>query len=245
MEVYFLIAAVILLAAFTQGVTGFGSGLVAMALIPLFLPLRDAVPIVALLSLATNSSIMFQMRHHIERRKVLPMVLGALIGVPIGVYALKTLDAGLLKLVLGSILVGYVIYAFTGGDRRRWTVGDWWGLPAGTLGGVLGGAFNTSGPPVIVYVTLKDWDKDAIKASLQVFFVSISLTAIPAHILAGNIHTKHLPMAGVALPTLLLGVWVGAKVYDRIDSDAFRKVVLVGLAIMGGFYVVQNRGVLF
>lgn len=243
MEVYLLLAAVVFLAAFTQGVTGFGSGLVAMALIPLFMDLRDAVPVVALLGIAVNGVIMIQLRHHIDRRKVLPMVMGALIGVPFGVYALKTLDAGLLKMALGLILVGYVGYAMMAGDERRFRVGDWWGLLAGSLGGVLGGAFNTSGPPVILYVTLKDWDKDAIKASLQVFFVAISLTAVPLHIVAGNIKSTHLPLAGLALPVLLFGVWAGTRVYDRIDSDAFRKVVLVGLAVMGGFYVVQNRGV--
>ncbi len=240
MEVYLLIAAVIFLAAFTQGVTGFGSGMVAMALIPLFLDLRDAVPVVALLSLATHGSIMLGLREHIDRSRVLPMVLGALLGVPVGVGALKTLDAGLLELVLGSILVGYVLFALGGGDRRRWTVGDRWGLLAGCLGGVTGGAFNTSGPPVIVYVTLKDWDKDAIKASLQVFFVTISLTAIPLHALVGNIQLRHLPMAGAALPTLLAGVFVGTRVYDRIDGQAFRKVVLVGLAAMGLFYIARN-----
>ncbi len=244
MEVYLLLAAVVFGAAFTQGVTGFGSGLVAMALIPLFLDLPDAVAVVAILSLGVNGTIMIQLRRSVERRKALPMVLGALAGVPFGVWALKSLDAGLLKLVLGLILVGYVLYAFVGGDRRRFTVGDWWGLLAGSLGGVLGGAFNTSGPPVILYVTLKDWDKDAIKASLQVFFVAISLTAIPLHVVAGNIRTEHLPLAGAGLPALLGGVWVGTKVYDRIDSEAFRKVVLVGLAVMGLFYVVQNRGVI-
>jgi uncharacterized protein len=243
MEVYLLLAGVVFLAAFTQGVTGFGSGLVAMALIPLFMDLRDAVPIVALLGIAVNGAIMWQLRHHIDRKKVLPMVLGALLGVPFGVYALKTLDAGLLKLALGLILVGYVGYALLGGDERRVRVGDWWGLLAGGLGGVLGGAFNTSGPPVILYVTLKDWDKHAIKASLQVFFVAISLTAVPLHIVSGNIKTEHLPLAGVALPILLLGVWVGTRVYDRIDGNAFRKVVLLGLAVMGLFYVVQNRSV--
>ena len=242
MEVYLFLAAVVFLAAFIQGVTGFGSGLVAMALVPLFMELRDAVPVVALLGLAVNGVIMLQLRQHIDRRKVLPMVLGALAGVPVGVYALKTLDPQILKLVLGLILVGYVGYALLAGDEHRFRVGDPWGLLAGGLGGVLGGAFNTSGPPVILYVTLKDWSKDAIKASLQVFFVAISLTAIPLHIIAGNLHTQHLPLAGLALPVLLLGVWVGTKVYDHIDGDAFRKVVLVGLAVMGVFYVVQNRG---
>jgi uncharacterized protein len=240
MELYALLAAVIFCAAFTQGVIGFGSGLVAMALIPLFMDLQDAVPIVALVGLVLNSVILVQLRAHLDRKKVLPLIGGALLGVPLGVLALRHLDPGPLKLMLGVLLIIYVATSIFGPKDRPRAVHDRWGYLAGFVGGGLGGAFCTSGPPVVLYITLKDWTPDAIKATLQAFFLAISVTQIPMLAATGILGVEHLPLSATALPVLLIGIYAGTRVYDRIDPTLFRRVILAGLAGMGVFYVVQN-----
>lgn len=240
MIVYVTLLIAILLAAFTQGVAGFGSGLVAMAILPLVMPLDDAVPIVAMTCLVVNFSILVQMWRHVERAKVLPMVLGALVGVPLGAVALKQVDPGMLELVLGVILIAYAAHALFGGSGRRVVIGDRWGLVTGVVGGVLGGAFNTGGPPAVVYVTMRDWSKDATKATLQGFFCAISTLQMPIYVAADVLGTEHLKMAAVALPTLGIGLWLGTKVYDRIDAPLFRRIVLVMIAVMGVVFVVRE-----
>jgi len=241
MELYAILAGAVFLAALTQGIAGFGAGMVAMAILPFVLEdLEDAVAVVAILCLVINGAIFIQLRQHVQRAQVLPMILGAVIGVPLGSLALQTIPAQYLKLGLGLVILWYSGQSLLSSGSQRRLASDRWGFPFGLAGGALGGAFNTGGPPAVIYVTLKDWNKDQVKATLQAFFLSISLTQLPVYLAAGILRTEHLLLDAVALPALGLGLWVGTRVYDRIDTEAFRKVVLVGLGIIGLIYVGGN-----
>jgi len=230
----------VLVGAFVQSVAGFGAGMVAMAILPLVLPMTDAVPVVAVVCAVINGSILMQVRQHVERSKALPLAVGVVLGVPIGILGLKSLDPSVLKLVLGVILVGYAAQGLSSGGGRRLHLSDRWGYLAGLACGVLGGAFNTGGPPVVLYVTLQDWAKDTVKASLQAAFVTVSLTQLPGYAIAGVLGRQHLVMSAIALPALGLGLWGGTKVYDRIDAATFRRVVLIGMAIMGVVFIARE-----
>ena len=168
------------------------------------------------------------------------MILGALIGVPLGSLALQTIPAQYLKVGLGTVILWYSAQSLLSSGSGRRLISDRWGFPFGLAGGALGGAFNTGGPPAVIYVTLKDWNKDQVKATLQAFLLSISLTQLPVYIAAGILRTEHLLLDAVALPALGLGLWIGTLVYDRIDTEAFRRVVLIGLGVIGLVYVVGN-----
>lgn len=62
-----------------------------------------------------------------------------------------------------------------------------WAYLAGFLSGSLGGAYNTLGPPLAVYGTLRQWPKDEFRAGLQsLFFVSGALTVL-SHAFANHL----------------------------------------------------------
>lgn len=241
---YVVVLVGVLLGAFVQAVAGFGSGMVAMALLPLVLPITDAVPVVALVCAVVNGSILVQLRQYVERSKVLPIAAGVVVGVPIGIAGLQNLDPSVLKLTLGVILVGYAIQGLTAGGGRRLHLSERWGYLAGLACGTLGGAFNTGGPPLVIYVTLQDWTKNATKASLQVAFITVSLIQIPGYLITGVMGREHLVFGAIALPALGLGLWAGSRVYDRIDAVTFRRVVLAMMAIMGVVFVARELNAL-
>ena len=85
----FLFLATVFLAVFTQSLSGFGSALVAMAILPAILGVQTATPLVALMSLTLEVVILYQYRREIQIRKVLPLIAGAIVGIPTGVFFLK------------------------------------------------------------------------------------------------------------------------------------------------------------
>ena len=232
------IALVALVGASIQAVTGFGFGLVTMGLLPLLLPVEQAVPMVGAWGWTLNLLILWRLRAHLELRRVLPMVAGGVLGIPVGLAFLKGVDEAVVKGTLGLVLVGYGLLALGGGVKpRAQAISDRWGLLAGLLGGALGGAFNTSGPPVVIYVSLKGWDKDVATSALQAFFSFSSTFSLIGFWWAGLftptvVHTL-LPL----YPVVWLGSLVGARIYDRVPQERFRVAVLVLLVVLGASFL--------
>jgi hypothetical protein len=108
---YVLLLAVTFLAGFIQGLSGFGSVLLSLPLLILFLDVKTAIPLVALIALALTVLLLIQLRQHLEWRRIYPLLAGTLFGVPVGVFLLKRLDTSLIQLVLGAVLIGYALYS--------------------------------------------------------------------------------------------------------------------------------------
>ncbi len=237
---YILIGAIIFLSAFVQGTAGFGFGMVAMGLLPLVLDVKFSIPFVAVYALIVCFILMLQLRKHLDKKKILPLLVGALLGTPVGVLFLKSVDASIVKLCLGIVLVFYSLYSLINKKVTDRKIKDTWGYIAGFLGGILGGAFNTSGPPVIIYTTLKNWDKDGVKSTLQVFFSASVLFQVILYIIAGIITKETLIYNLYFLPCLVVGVLTGSFLYNRIDHQTFKKIVFVLLLILGFVFIFKR-----
>jgi uncharacterized membrane protein YfcA len=241
-----LLAGLVLAAAFTQGAIGFGFGLLVMALLPRLMPLAEAVGTVALMGIFVNGFLFWRTRRSFRLADVAPLYLGAAMGLPLGVLLLRNLDPDPATRALGAFLVVYSLWALLvewrpapGPRGPAW--GRGWAVPAGFLAGILGGAFATGGPPVIVYAHARRWPPDAFKALLQGFFVAATATHLV--LLAGaSILTPSLAGHAVPfLPLLPLGVWLGARWGERLAPVAFRRLVLAALFALGAEYLVAGR----
>jgi uncharacterized membrane protein YfcA len=113
MTTYVFLLAVTFLAGLIQGLSGFGSVLLSLPVLILFLDVKTAIPLVALIALALNVQLLIQLRQHLEWRRVYPLLAGTLLGVPAGVFLLKHLDTSLIQIVLGAVLIGYALYGLT------------------------------------------------------------------------------------------------------------------------------------
>jgi uncharacterized membrane protein YfcA len=227
-----LLVIVIFFGAFTQSLAGFGSALVAMALLPLIMDIRVATPLVSLVALTIEAILVIRYHRSLNVRAVWPLVLAAMFGIPIGVYALKGVDEEILLRILGLVITGYALYAFFELKlpelRHRL-----WGVLAGFTAGLLGGAYNTSGPPVVVYGDCRRWAPLEFKGNLQGFFVVNSIVVVATHALSGNYTPLVLMDYLWALPATLLGILAGTSLDRYINPTLFRKVVLGLLIVMG------------
>lgn len=232
-----LIFFVVFVAAFTQGVVGFGFGLVTMALLPLFISERFAVPFVAIYCLGVAALIAWQLRQHVRWGRALPLLIGTALGVPLGVLALQVANPITIKLVLGVTLIAYSAWAlFATIEARERHIPVGWAWLAGAASGVLG-AFNTGGPPAVVYTTLRNWDKDATKSTLQVVFLLTSVIQLVGFAWTGMLTGDVLVKNAIMAPAIVLGVVLGHILYRRIDQLTFKRALLAVLLLVGFVYV--------
>jgi len=114
MNIPLLIGAIFFLSAFTQGLSGFGVALVAMALLPNIIGIKDAIVLVALVAFVVDFGVLLRYRDSLQFKKVLPLILASFVGVPLGIFLLRRADEGLALAILGITLAGYALYALSG-----------------------------------------------------------------------------------------------------------------------------------
>jgi hypothetical protein len=236
MSLFLTIPLVAFLAAFTQGLTGFGSALVAMALLPAWLAIREAAPLVALMAGTIEVFMLVRYRQAIQGRAIWRLVLGMAAGIPVGIFALRRVPERLTLTALGVVIVGYALYALIS-PRLPALAGRGWAFAFGWLAGVLGGAYNTSGPPVVIYGNCRRWSPAEFKANLQGLFLVGDLLVILGHALGGNLTALVFRDYLIALPAVLLGVILSARIDRRVKPETFRRLVsgllfLLGLRLM-------------
>ena len=227
-----LVGMVVFLAAFTQSLSGFGLALVSMALLPAVIGIRVATPLVALVAIVIEVVLIVRYRESLEVHAIWKVVLAAVIGTPLGVLFLSRMDERIALTVLGVVIAGYAVYALLG-LKLPLLENPFWAYLSGLLGGILGGAYNTSGPPVIVYGDCRRWSPDVFKSNLQGYFIVSSLVVAGSHALSGNFTPLVWRTFWWSLPFIGIGLIAGLSLDRWLNPVTFRRVVLVLLVLMG------------
>lgn len=237
MESSIFIGLIFFLAGSLQGMTGFGSALVAVPLLCLLVDAQTAVPLATLNSLVITAYLLTRLKNHVAIIKVLPLCLSALPGALLGVALLHRIDGHLFKILLGLLLLAYGIYNLvcSPAPRRRHPA---WAWLAGFMSGAIGSAFSVGGPPAILYATLNDWGKDEIKATLTAFFAFNSTIAALVHWSNGLTTATVIAGFAVSAPMVLLGTMIGSYWYQRTAQLRYMRVTFAVLIVIGFTMVV-------
>ncbi len=227
-----MVVGTIAAAIFTQSFSGFGFALVSMPLITPILGLKVSAPLVALLGWTAEIVLIVYFREALTFREIGRLIAASLVGAVVGVTALRLVPESVLLPVLGAVLVGYVLYnwlRFKLPEMRS----PWWAYILGGLSGALGGAYNTSGPPVILYGHARRWTPDQFKGNLQGFFFINNMFVLVGHYINGTLTPEVWRVYLMALPALAAGIWGGLTLGRKVDAGRFRQVVLALLLVLG------------
>ena len=234
-----LVICVLFFSTGVRAVFGFGDALVAMPIVAMIAGLRTATPVVALISETISLAILLPNWRQLHVGSAWRLITGAFVGIPIGLMLLKGVHEGPLKLVLAVVLIGFSVYSLvrpvlpTLKDER-------WSYAFGLAAGVLGGAYNSNGPPVVVYGALRKWPPGVFRATLQGFFVASGVGVLIGHCWAGLWSDRVLTTYGLAVPVVLLSVWLGSMLNRRIPAERFVRFVYVLLILVGVLLVVDT-----
>jgi len=225
-------AAILMVAATLQGFIGFGFGIVSMSSLTLTDDLIHAAGVVNLTGLLVTVTQLWRLRAHVLWRPALRILPGILAGVFLGVTALRFLDRAVMVRVLGvtvMLIASWNVISPAVGGRERPLLD----LPVGLVSGMLGGAFNTGGPPLIAHLYRRRESPSALKATLQLLFLGISGTRAPTAMAQGLMSEAVFRDAALAVPFVLCGLFAGIAIGQRVDPERFRKISWVALGCLG------------
>lgn len=229
--------AVIIVAFAVRGGAGFGGGAVAVPLLALVFPVQLTVPVVTVLNMLSSIGHGVADWRQIAWKQIIRVVPGSLIGVLLGLYLLSMIDPQPLARALGAFVVVYAIYVLAFADRTPVIPSRWMpataaltSMAAGIIGSLFGGA---AGPLYVIYLNAARLGKDAFRVTITTIMLFQGLTRIAGYAALGLYDAQVLKLLALALPVMILGSWLGARVVRRLDQALFNRAVATVLLASG------------
>lgn len=225
------------LAGFIQGLTGFGFGMAAVAVLSLVLELKDAQVVVALLNVVVCIVAFAATRRHFRWRDGRWLILGALAGVPVGFFGLVRLPSSVLLRSLGLLLCVFSAWELWRGERPLFRIPPAAGLPVGFLSGSIGGALNVGGPPAVAYVYAQSWTKEQTVSILQALFGLCAVLRMGLVLNSELVRPELVRVSALAVAPLLLATWLGSALLKRLPQQKLKRAIYTCLLALGIKYV--------
>jgi uncharacterized membrane protein YfcA len=221
-------------AGLVQGATGFGSGIVLNAFWLHILEPSAAISLNIVSCLFVSALPIYKLRKTLDFSKLKSFVFFGVIGIPTGLLILTMTDPSIFKTTVGLILVIFSIWKFKSKDilinfKSNPTLDKFIGFISGILGGfaALGGILPT------IWVSLQRLPKDTQRGTYEPFIFITSIAAVISFYFAGFLTLDIFYNFLKAFPALMLGSWIGIKIYALINEALFRQVIL-GLIFLAG-----------
>jgi uncharacterized membrane protein YfcA len=221
-----------------QGLSGFGFGLTAMTLWAWTLEPRLAAPLAVFGALTGQVIAAVSVRRGFDVKRLAPFIAGGLLGVPLGILILPRLDIPLFKGLLGLMLVvmcPLMALAPRFPRVRGSRLGD---ALAGAAGGAMGGLGGFTGVVPTLWCTLRGFDKDAQRAVIQNFNLTMLLVAFGGYVASGIVTRGMVPLFAIVAPAMLIPSLLGARLYVSIGDTGFRNLALGLLTLSGAALLV-------
>ncbi len=230
---------IIFLATCVRAVFGFADALVAMPLLTVILGLRSATPLVALMSLTNAAVILLVERHSLNFKSASLLILFTLPGIPVGLFLLKGVHEPLMKGILAALLILFSLFKLYS-PRSLSLQTDRLAPFFGLASGVLGGAYNTNGPPVVMYAALRNWAPGSFRATLQAYFFLTGFFIVLGHGLSGLWTELVIGLYLRALPFMAAALLAGGLLSRRLPAQRFARLVYVLLLVLGLYLLLQT-----
>ena len=230
-ELVMIAAPIIMIAYLVRGICGFGSGLIAIPILSLMLPLQVAVPLVVMLDYLASAGQGVSLRQSIQWGEIRRLIIPALIGVSVGLLIFHSADAELLPRFLGGFVFLYALYALWGPKVPK--VSSWWAVPAAVSGGVVGTLFGTGGPFYVSYLKARQLDKTAFRATFACIFLLDGSARITGYLGTSVVNIQLLGLLATSLPVMILGMYMGSRINTSLSAEVFTRGISILLLVSG------------
>jgi len=238
-EILISIFVIFFISTFVRSSLGFGDALVAMPLLTLVVGLKTATPTVALVATTISITILAKNWKIADRKATLRLVLSSFIGIPVGLVLLKGVNEDFMKGLLGAILIFYGLYNLLKPRLKKISGSFGIAFLFGFIAGVLGGAYNTNGPPVVIYGTLRRWSPNNFRATMQSYLLPTGFLILLGHGISGLWTTQVFRYYVFSLPIVFLAIYVGGKAHNTMTRKHFDRFVNAALICMGVVLIIR------
>lgn len=234
-----IVTAIIFISTLTRSTLGFGDGLLGMPLLTIVIGIEGATPLIAFVATTVTVIILRNSWRQVDARIAWRLIIGSLVGIPIGLLLLTNIPGVIVKSILGIVLVLFGLYNLftpTFPELKH----DRFAFLFGFVAGILGGAYNTNGPPAVIYGTIRRWPPTLFRATLQAYFFPTGLMILLGHGFAGLWTRDVVLLYGYVLPVVFLAIWLGGILNKHFATEQFRLIVYGFLVVIGTVLIING-----
>jgi uncharacterized membrane protein YfcA len=229
------ICAIAFVSGLARGFSGFGSALIFMPLASSIAAPRLVAALLLIIDFIAAAPLIPNAWKQADRKATAIMVLGALVGVPIGTYFLSRLEPVTTRWIISAFVFALLLlllsgWRYRGRDHASISVG------IGGLSGFCSGLAQTGGPPIVGYWLGRPIASVTARANILLFFGASDFFSVVSYALTGLITADAIKFSLVVGPVYGIGVWFGALLFGRASEALFRAIcyALIAMAVIFG-----------
>jgi uncharacterized membrane protein YfcA len=235
------ICAIAFVSGTARGFSGFGSALIFMPLASSMAAPKLVAALLLIIDFIAAAPLVPNAWKQADRKATAVMVLGALVGVPIGTYFLSRLDPVTTRWIISGFVFALLLlllsgWRYRGKDHATISVG------IGGLSGFCSGLAQTGGPPIVGYWLGRPIPSIIARANILLFFGASDLFSVVSYAATGLITADAIKFSFVVGPVYAIGVWFGASLFGKASEALFRAIcyaliaaaVIIGLPALDG-----------
>src|SRR6266404_6305343 len=231
-----VLAGIVLFAAFVNGAIGYGFSSLTLPVALVFYSNRILNPAVVVIEILINLYVIFINLNGVPAvwKRVLPILIGLLPGIAVGAFVLASLQPSWIKFVTYTVILPLILIQAAGWRRpirSTWLIG----LPFGTALGILYSVTTISGPPLAILFNNQGLVKTEFRAGLALVRVAESSVTAIVYYQLGLFIAESQNILLVFIPSVVVGIPLGAYLIRRLDAETFRRICMSFDAWVVGF----------
>lgn len=231
-QIILVVVAIVFVGALTRSTFGFGEALVAMPLLSAVVDVKFAATLIALSSTLNALAILLSDWRELEWHVTKRLAIATLVGVPIGVLGVEYIAEIWIKIVLAFVVIGFAVYNLFKPTLLKLRT-DRTAPAFGLVAGILGGAYVTLGPPLVIFGTLRGWDPRQFRSTLQGVFFPATVFVCLNHFWYGRWNGDVFTCLLAGAPPMAIGLWLGWWLNRRFSTAQFKRCVFALLLASG------------
>jgi uncharacterized protein len=231
-----VLAGIALFAAFVNGAIGYGFSSLTVPVALVFYTNRILNPAVVVIEVFVNLYVLFINLSGVPAvwKRVFPILVGLLPGIAVGAFVLALLEPGWIKFGTYTVILPLILVQAAGWRRpirSTWLIG----LPFGTALGILYSVTTISGPPLAILFNNQGLVKNEFRAGLALVRVAESSVTAIVYYQLGLFIAESEYILLVFIPSVVVGIPLGAYLIRRLDAETFRRICMSFDAWVVGF----------
>jgi uncharacterized membrane protein YfcA len=228
----------VFIASIIRGFNGFGFAAVCVSGLSFMLPTIEIVPIILILEVLVSIFMIPYIWNKVDWKFVFQILIGIIIGSPIGLYLLKFLSSDITHLSICLIVIFFSMLLMKGYSNQKFNTNPV-KIFTGTISGIINGLTTLGGMPVALLLLITNVQATIIRGSLAALFFLTDVYAFILSFFGGIVDLTTIYRTIPLVIVLPLGVAIGNKFFIKSREDTYRKVVFYFLIIISVFGVIK------
>ncbi len=238
-----MIAVIVIIAiigGILQSTIGFGNAIVLMTVLPYYFPISSAAAVSSLICSSQNAIMTVKYRRYVNYRAIIGPALCFIVGNTLAAFYLTGFDSQLIKMIFGFFLIALAVFFWFFNSRIHLKANLGTMFACGFVSGICEALFSIGGPLMVLFFLAITKDQNEYLGTTQAYFILVGIYSNVLRLIRGVITVQILPYVLLGIGGMLIGMFVGSRLLDKLNKDLLRRLTYIMIAVSGLITVINT-----